>query len=115
MHYGNKKQLIDCSLEVVIYKHEICGAKHKINKNGIQSRRFVDYEITSIRKCEKFPPRVLSRILKDPYEYLSKSLNSLPFEEWVLVKIEDLDGYGKVNVKPISMVSEHPDETMRLH
>jgi hypothetical protein len=115
MHYGDEKQLKDCSLELVVYKHEILGAKHKINKDGIQSKRYVDYDVTSIRKCEKFPPRVLSRILRDPYAYLAKPLNSLPFEEWILVKIEDVDGYGKVHVKPISIVSEHPDSSMRLH
>jgi hypothetical protein len=118
MHYGEDKQLKDSKLEIVVYKHEVLSFKRKAiarNKNGVVSKRCVDYEISSIRCCEKFSPRVLNRILNDPYKHLSKDLDFLPFEEWILVRIIDLDGYGKIEVKPISVVSDHPDETMRLH
>jgi hypothetical protein len=115
MHYGDKNQLTNSHLEIVVYKHEILGKEISRNKNGLVSKRCVDYEITSIRKCEKISPRVLNRILSDPYKHLTKALDFIPFEEWVLVKITDLDGYGKIKVEPLTIVSKHPDESMRLH
>ena len=132
MHYGDKQQIESAELEIVVYKHEILSNfvivvyKHEIlsnfkhkemkrNKNGVISKRCVHYQVTSIRKCQQISPQLLNRILSDPYKHLSKDLDFLPFEEWILVKITDLDGWGKIDVKPISIVSKHPDETMRLH
>ena len=122
MHYGDKNQLTNSHLEIVVYKHEILSTHRHLqrkeiyrNKNGLVSKRCVYYEITSIRKCEKISPRVLNRILFDPYKHLAKALDFIPFEEWVLVKITDLDGYGKIKVEPLTIVSKHPDESMRLH
>jgi hypothetical protein len=115
MHYGDEQQLKEAELELVIYKHEVCGSKFRRNKNGIVSKRCVDYEICSVRSMKKFNPRVFVRIMKDPYKHLSASLDFLPTEEFVLIKIKDMDGYGKIEIKPISVVSTHPDESMRLH
>jgi hypothetical protein len=115
MHYGDNEQLNDAHLSIVIYKHEVAGSSFKRNKNGVVSKRCVDYEIASIRECQKISPRVLNRILSDPYKHLSKDLDNLPTEEFILIKIKDLDGYGKLKIIPISVVSDHPDESMRLH
>lgn len=115
MHYGDEKQIKKSRLELVIYKHEVLGTAFKRNKNGVVSKRCVDYEIASIQKCKFFNPRVLKKILENPYKFLSKDLDDLPTEEWVKVEIVDLDGWGKIQVKPVSVVSEHPKEIMRLH
>jgi hypothetical protein len=114
MHYGDDKQLKDSILEIVIYKHEVLGTKFKRNKNGIVSKRCVDYQITSVQRCEKFNPRVLNNLLSDPYKYLSNDLDSLPNEEWFLIKIVDIDGWD-FEIKPLARVSDHPNEIYRLH
>jgi hypothetical protein len=114
MHYGDKQQLKESLLEIVIYKHEVLGSTFKRNKDGVVSKRCVDYQITSIQKCEKFNPRVLNNLLSDPYKYLSKDLDNLPTEEWFLIKIVDSNGW-KFEIKPMASVSEHPNEIYRLH
>ena len=115
MHYGDTAQLKASVLEIVVYKHAVLGKEPKKNKNGVTSKKCVDYEIASIIRCEKFSPSVLRRIIGDPYMWLAADLENLPYEEWIRVKVEDLDGYGKVNIKVIEIVSRHPDEFMRLH
>lgn len=119
MHYGDKKQLKSSTLEIVVYKHEVLSnfksKALKINKNGVTSKRCVDYEIASIQKCKHFNPRVLRSILKDPYKHLSKALEKAKYEEWLLVKIYDTSGYGDLRIIPVMNVSEHKNDFLRLH
>ena len=115
MHYGDKEQLDNSKLKLVVYNHSIAGSTLKKNKDGLLSRRCVDYQVTSIQKCTCFSPSVLMKILKDPHKHLAKYLTDIPLESWILVKIEDLDGWGQLKVKSVEVVSEHPDELLRLH
>jgi hypothetical protein len=115
MHYGDKEHLAESRLIVVVYKHEIMGVPLKRNKRGLVSKRCVDYEVASIQECKMINTRTIKKLLSDPYSILSKSLDHVPNEEWVLVKIKEIDGWDKLEITPIEIVSEHPNESYRLH
>ena len=73
MHYGDKEQKLNEKMIVIVYNHERLGCKpeHRINKDGKFSKRYVDYQITSIQKCENFPPYILKRMLLDPFNFFN--------------------------------------------
>lgn len=115
MHYGDKIQLEKAEMLLVVYKHEVLYNKFKRNKNGRVSKRSVHYEIASVHSIKFFNTQVIKSIFNDPYKYFSKYLDDFPLEEWILVRVTDINGYGKIRVEPISIVSTHPDELYRLH
>jgi hypothetical protein len=115
MHYGDEEQLKKSKLELVIYKHEIVNQSIKRNKNGLLSKRCVNYEITSIKKCKYFNTRVLKQILEDPYNFFANSLDKYPFEEFILLKVQDTDGWGKIKVLDSKVVTDHANPLMTLH
>ena len=115
MHYGDEKQQEQQLLEITVYKHSICGRNVKRNKNGLLSKTCVDYAINAIQDCKYINPNTLMKLFKDPYKYLAKDLDQVAFEEWIWVKLSDEDGYGDIKVRALAVVSEHPNEFLRLH
>lgn len=94
MHYGDKEQVDNNELVIVAYKHST-------SKNGV-----FDYMVTSIQKCQYFPPMLLTKILKNPNKYLD-FLKSEDAEEWYLITMKCLDGYNDIetlNVKKVSNI-----------
>ena len=115
MHYGDKIQLEKSKLQIVVYKHEVLGSAFKRNKNGIISKRCVDYEICSIIACEFISPRVIRNLLNNPYKYLAKSLDHVEFETWNKLDIKDDDGWGKLTVTSIQNVDDSIHDIDTLH
>lgn len=113
MHYGDKEQLEEARLEVVIYKHEKVKDEVRL-KSGRLSRKCVGYEITSIQECKFVNPMALRRLLKDTYRYV-KRLDDMKFEEWYLVRFRDVDGYGKLSIESIHNVSLSQNQLLKLH
>lgn len=105
MHYGDKEQLENSRLEFIIYKYSVSGSQFRRNKNGITSRRCVDYQFCSILKCEHFNPNILTKIIKEPYNYLARELDSVDFENFIKVTLKDLDGHGNFRVEEVKVVS----------
>lgn len=104
MHYGDKKHLKENELQVVVYKHEICGKEDSY-----------DYDITSIQSCNYFPPRLLKELFSDPAKYLENDFKDKKSEEWYLVTIKSTDGYNDMKIKSIKLVSKSRNEFHRLH
>ena len=109
MHYGDKKQIAKAILKCVIYKHEICGTDIKRNKNGLTSKRSIDYELASIQDCKYFNPRLLSNILQDPYKYFVKELDKFDNEEWLMITVRNTDGWHKYHIESVENVSSFYD------
>lgn len=124
MHYGDDWQLKNAHLEIVVYKHStfLTGKWRErgklTRKDGRIRRDCVDYEIANVQEMKFFPPNVFAQIWNDPWKWFSRSkLNELAFEKWYRVKILDLDGYGKVEIRVIEDVSLAPLEMdhLKLH
>ena len=115
MHYGDDRQLENSKLIIIVYKHEIMGRELKRNVNGVVSKRCVHYEISSVQEMRYINPRVVTKLLADPYKYLSKMLDKLPNEEWILVEIGDKNGWGKLKVHQTTIVSKSANDFYKLH
>jgi hypothetical protein len=122
MHYGDTRQLESAVLVMVIYKHgtwltEGYQERGKLRtKAGVIRKDCVDYHIASVQEMKFFPPRVFQRMVENPYQNFSKTpLDALPFEEWYLVRIVDLDGYGRWRLEVMGNVSLEEEELYRLH
>lgn len=98
MHYGDKEQIDNSVLVITVYNHEILGCKKKYLANGNFSKRYVDYQVTSIKKCENINPSTILRLLKDPYKLLNKyfsekGLDPVTYEGFYEVILYTTNGY----------------------
>ena len=127
MHYGDRKQNKSNILTIVVYKHGIMGRdvyKHGImgwkpryKKDGTLSRSSVDYDVTSIQKCQYFPPRILRNLLSDTYSHVNTKMSKLPFEKYyeleLVTRIRDMQLL--VHVLSVKDVTDSKNEFKRLH
>lgn len=103
MHYCDKPQLKKNTLEIVIYTH------------GTPTKE-TEIDLSSIQKCEFFPPRLLKKILKDPTKYLGSKpgVEGLKQEEWWLVKIKQT-AWDEFIIKHVKNVSKTKNKFLILH
>ena len=102
MHYGDEEQRLNEKLVVIVYNHEILGCKpeNRINKDGKFSKRYVDYQVTSIQKCENFPPHILKRMLNDPFKFFNAIFSGWKLDPQTMegfYEIEIGSGIGDMN------------------
>ncbi len=108
MHYEDKQQLDENILKVVIYTHTASWTTK------------IQYSVTSVRECSMFPPRKLAAICNDAAKTIGRLLDKqgMKDESWYLVTLKHVGsnnlGY-KVVIKECVNVSEHADDSMRLH
>lgn len=121
MHYGDKHQIDAQRLKVVVYNHQIlyCKKEQRFKKDGTFSKRYVDYQVTSIQYCELFNPRTLSKILREPYEIFNKEfskrgLDPVEHEGFYEVEIISTDGYN-AKIKSVLNVTDSADFYKQLH
>lgn len=85
MHYGDKEQIENNLLVVVVYKHS-----HSIEN---MKNEFI-YDLKSIQQCQYFTPSILKKILYMDKEwshtYFNKILDSYPVEHYYKITIKEL-------------------------
>lgn len=120
MHYGDKLQIRDSKLILIIYNHEILGCKleNRIKVDNTWSKRYVDYAVTSIQYCEFFNPRTLMKILKDPYKFVNNEFSKRELdpknEGWFEVHFTTTDGYN-AKITKIWNVDKSMNHFKHLH
>lgn len=103
MHYGDDEQIKENSLILIAYKH------------GTGNKNVFSYEISSVKKCQYFPVRLLGDIIKRPNHYFVKPLKSLKEENWYELVIKSPDGYDKYIIEKITEVTNSDNEFDKLH
>ena len=121
MHYEDldyKKQWII----LVVYNHEIlsCNKRSCLKKDGTLSKKYVDYQITSIQRSGTFNPLALKKILNDPYAFFNKEFSYMYHaykkfnENFWEIKIAIQDGYTPV-ISTIKNVTNDKNFLKQLH
>ena len=103
MHYGDKEQIENNVLVLVVYKHSTS------RKNSFE------YELSAIHDCKMFPVRLLNKILSEPKKCLGKYFKDKEAECWYKATIKSTDGFFEFEVPSIEDVSESNSEFDRLH
>ncbi len=103
MHYGDKEQLDENKLVVIVYKH------------GTNKKDKFDYELSSIQKCQYFPKALLKKILNKSNKTFKKVLKEEKEEEWYEIEIKSTDGYKKFDIISIQNVSDSNNTFHTLH
>jgi hypothetical protein len=121
MHYGDILQIDKAILIIVVYNHEILGCKEssKFKKDGSFSKKYVDYQITSIKKVKFINPRSLKLLLNEPYKILNKEfskrkLDPSTSEGFYQVQLYTTDGYD-LKISSINNVTYDVDPFSQLH
>ncbi len=111
MHYYHES-ITEQILEVVVYNHESGALRRK--KDGTLYRSSVDYQVSSIRACKFFPPKLVEDIIRDPYRFFNKQLSAFPFDRWFLITMK-ADEYLLGEVTIVDVTDRKDDETLFLH
>jgi len=102
MHYGDKEQIDNNILKIVVYKHTILDEKEETD---------YDLVVNSIQECKYFPINLLRKILEAP-EILKLNLEP---EKWYLITIKTDDGWLKTTIVDIEDVSLDKNDFYKLH
>ena len=95
MHYLDDKQIENNILQIVLYKHEVLPSEDEI-----------DYEITSIQKCQYVPPRLILKLLKNPNKLSKfKEIAKLEIEKWWLLSFKQ-NKWDKLSLLSFEDVSD---------
>ena len=107
MHFGDDNAP-QGRITVVVYKHEI------IDNDGEKREDEFDYDIMSIQSAEYIQAYSLVRLHFSENYVFADALKNDPAERWYQITLLD-DGWGRFTVTTVTDVTEHPDETLRLH
>ena len=105
MHYGDKEQLEKNILEIIIYKHGICG----------ETDDKYEIDLSSIRRCQYIRPWDMSRLLMDFQWRFKKEIDELEQEHFYLICVKDAGGYGDFKIKSIETLDDTLEDLDRLH
>jgi len=105
MHYGDKEQLENNILEIIVYKHGICG----------EADDKYDIDLSCIKECRYIRPWYVAHLLIDFQWRFKKEIESLECEHFYLFSIKDATGYGDFKIIYIETVDNTLNELDRLH
>lgn len=105
MHYGDPEHTVKNYIEIVIYKHGICG----------KSDSAYDIELSSIQTCRLWCPNNITRLQHSIKFVFKEEFDKLEHEKFYLLTIKtDPNGDFYIS-EDILDVSDDTDESRRLH
>lgn len=98
MHFGDKEQLDNNIVELVVYKHQ-----------DLSNEKEYYFGIESIRKCQYICPSHFIKLLMC-FEYMfKKEIDELDLDVFYVVQLKSIDGYGEFVIVSIERSSEDND------
>ena len=109
MHYLDEEHIEHNILKLVLYKHDVLGNDFKYLPEK------VDYQITSIQKCQYIDPRNILKLLKKPNKLSKiKEIAILKNENWWLITFVQKE-WDNLCFISAENVSDNDDEFLKLH